>query len=262
MITNAKKISSLFLAHGSPMLAIQDNEYTAFLATLGQRNPKFIIIFTAHWESEVTAISSIKGTYDMIYDCYGFPEALYQVKYPAKGSVELAEKIQQALQKNGVKSKLDTKRGLDHGSWSLLSKVFPKADVPVVQMSVNPFLAPKAQLEIGKALRDLDEEVLIIGSGVTVHNLRKLDRAKPKGEATKWAAEFDDWLVEQVKKKDYAALENYASKAPYANDAVPRPEHFVPLLITLGASDPSKEAKVLYRDYEVGNLSYLSFEFA
>lgn len=260
MNNTTSKISAYFIPHGSPMLAIEQTEYTAFLEKLVPNKPRAVIIFTAHWETSIPTISSVKGTYDIIYDFYGFPKELYQVKYPAKGSTDYAAKISQTLNKNGIKTALNEKRGLDHGSWTALARIFPKADVPVIQMSVNPNMDPKAQFEIGKALRDLDEEIMVIGSGVTVHNLRLLNWGSTKPE--EWAVKFDDWLIETIKNKDYNALFNYRKLAPYAKEAVNSGEHFAPFMIVAGCSDPEIEAKVIHREYMFGSGSYLCYKFA
>ncbi|MBC8061164.1 MAG: dioxygenase [Clostridiaceae bacterium] len=253
-------IQSLFLAHGSPMTAIEDNEYTNFLSNLGQSiKPKAIVIFTAHWESETLTISSADTVYDTIYDFYGFPRELYEIKYQAKGSSLIALKIQEKLTGNGIKVKKDTARGLDHGSWTLLKHLYPNADIPVVQISVNASLPIKEQVEIGKALQGLgQEDILIIGSGVTVHNLRevKWDQTTPDS----WAVEFDEWLIDTIKSRDMASLYNYKKLAPNANLAVPTAEHFVPLFIALGSGN-KVDPKVIYRSYELGNLSYLCLQF-
>ncbi|WP_066370989.1 DODA-type extradiol aromatic ring-opening family dioxygenase [Neobacillus fumarioli] len=250
---------SLFLAHGSPMLALENTEYTQFLARLGsQLQPKEIVIFTAHWEKETITISAIDGTYETIYDFYGFPPELYKIKYPAKGSVRLAEKIQTLFAHAGIPAHLDTMRGLDHGSWTLLYKMYPKADIPVVQISVHPFLEPEKQYRIGKAIQELaDEDILIIGSGVTVHNLRAVNWNQTEPEL--WAVQFDDWLMDQLEKQDFISLFQYDKLAPNAKLAVPRPEHFVPLLIAAGSG--SGQPKVIYRSYEFGSLSYLCIQF-
>lgn len=179
-------IPSLFLAHGSPMIAIEDTEYTRFLAKFGEHlHPNAIVIFTAHWESDVVTISSRDDIYDTIYDFGGFPPELYAKKYPVKGSKKrVASLVKERLENNGITVREDTSRGLDHGSWTLLSRIFPSADIPVVQISVNPFLAPSEQYKIGASLQGLGEEdILVIGSGVTVHNLRMLnwgERSKPE----------------------------------------------------------------------------------
>jgi 4,5-DOPA dioxygenase extradiol len=251
----------LFLAHGSPMNAIEDKEYTRFLEQFGKTlQPKAIIIFTAHWESDVLTISSLDQVYETIYDFYGFPDELYQIQYPAKGSTKLADMIETKFQKQGITVKKDTKRGLDHGSWTLLHRLFPKADVPVIQISVNPFLLPEQQFEIGKALRGLGKEnILIIGSGVTVHNLRIIKWGQTTPEP--WAVEFDEWLIEKIEKNDLQALFNYEKEAPHAQMAVPRAEHFVPLFIAMGSADTLEDAKVIFRNYEYGTLSNLCLQF-
>jgi 4,5-DOPA dioxygenase extradiol len=254
-------MQSLFLAHGSPMNAIEDKEYTRFLEHFGRTlNPKAIVIFTAHWESEVLTISATDQQYETIYDFYGFPDELYQIQYPAKGSSEIANKIEERFTKQGISTKKDMKRGLDHGSWTLLHRLFPKADIPVVQISVNPFLTPEKQYEIGKALRALEiEDILIIGSGVTVHNLRMIKWGQTTPEP--WAVEFDDWLIEKIEKEELPSLFEYEKLAPHAQKAVPRPEHFVPLYIAMGAANSLKSAKVIFRNYEFGTLSNLCYQF-
>jgi 4,5-DOPA dioxygenase extradiol len=254
-------MQSLFLAHGSPMNAIEDKEYTRFLEHFGRTlNPKAIVIFTAHWESEVLTISASDQPYETIYDFYGFPDELYQIQYPAKGSSEIANKIEERITNQGLSIKKDMKRGLDHGSWTLLHRLFPKADIPIVQISVNPFLPPEQQYEIGKALRGLEkEDILIIGSGVTVHNLRIIKWGQTTPEP--WAVEFDDWLIEKIEKEELPSLFEYEKLAPHAQMAVPRPEHFVPLYIAMGAANSLKSAKVIFRNYEFGTLSNLCYQF-
>lgn len=253
-------ISSLFLCHGGPTLVVDKNEYTDFLKELGKkRTPKAIVIFTAHWESEITTISSLDDTYEMIYDFSGFPKELYSIKYPAKGSIEIASKLQSMLRSNGIESRLDENRGLDHGAWDVLYLMYPKADIPVVQVSVNPTLAMEKQYEIGTAVRELGkEDILVIGSGSTVHNLSTVDWNANK--AKEWAVEFDSWLIEKVEKNDIQALFNYRQTAPYAKLAIPREEHIVPMFIAMGSGNKDK-SKLLHQSYAYGTLSYICFEF-
>lgn len=254
-------VPSLFLAHGSPMLAIQETDYTRFLSDLAQQlKPKAIVIFTAHWESEVLTISSKDDVYETIYDFGGFPEKLYKVVYPAKGSVAMAAMLANKFEEQGISVKKDTVRGLDHGSWTLLHRMYPQADIPVIQVSINPFLSPEEQFRIGRAVKGLGEEnILVIGSGVTVHNLRIVKWGQKETEP--WAVEFDDWLLDKLKDNDLNSLFNYESLAPHARQAVPRAEHFVPLFIALGSGGDPSEAKVIHRSYEMGNLSYLCLQF-
>mgnify|MGYP001198374876 FL=1 len=250
---------SLFLAHGSPMLAIEDSPYAGFLAELGRTlRPKAIVIFSAHWESPVTTVSSTDGTYDTIYDFGGFPPELYRIKYPARGSTAVAAKVTERLKKAGIPVRTDGARGLDHGSWTMLLRMYPDADIPVVQASVHPFLPGEEQLRIGEALAGFGaEDILVIGSGVTVHNFAEIRRGG--GAPEPWAVEFDDWLIERIAANDRASLARYMELAPHARRAVPRPEHFVPFLIAAGAG--TGKAKVLHRHYDYGTLSYLCMSF-
>ena len=164
---------------------------------------------------------------------------MYQVKYPAKGSTKIAQILEERFKNSGIKTRREEKRGLDHGSWVALRHMFPKADIPVIQLSIHPFLPPKEQYNIGKALQGVGEEdILVIGSGATVHNFQWIfpDATEPVKEAV----EFDNWLIEKVKERDMDSLNNYLQLAPHAHQAVPRPEHFVPLFIAMGSGDENK----------------------
>lgn len=253
-------IHSMFLCHGAPDIVLEGNEYTRLLQEMGKNiKPKVIVNFTAHWENEITTISSIEGKYDMIYDFYGFPKELYAKQYPANGSPEYAKKVKDLLESSNIPAKLDTSRGIDHGTWALLYIMYPEANIPVVQVSVNPFRPMEEQFAIGEALKSLGEEdVLIIGSGSTVHNLATLDgyAKEPKS----WAVEFDDWLIDKVLKKDMKALYSYQSLAPNAHTAVPREEHITPMFIAMG-SGTLEAPRLIHRSYAYGTLTYLGFEF-
>lgn len=253
-------LPSLFLAHGSPMLAIEQTPYTAFLEQLGTRyTPDAIVIFTAHWERETVTVSSHDNSYDTIYDFGGFPDELYQVTYPAQGSTAIANKVLARFQAAGIQAETDEVRGLDHGSWTLLHRMYPKAHIPVVQISVHPFLPAAQQYEIGRALQGLRQDnILIIGSGVTVHNLRAIRWGESAPEP--WAVAFDDWLLDKLERGDLTSLFQYDQLAPNARQAVPRAEHFVPFFIALGSGLGDK-ALPIYRGYEMGNLSYLCISF-
>ncbi|QIZ67472.1 DODA-type extradiol aromatic ring-opening family dioxygenase [Geobacillus subterraneus] len=251
---------ALFLAHGSPMLAIEDNAYTAFLKKLGEGiRPQAVVIFTAHWMTRQPTVSAVEGTYDMIYDFSGFPRELYEVVYPARGSVEWAERVRERLS-SVTDVAIDQTRGLDHGSWVLLYRLFPKADIPVVQASVVPWWTPKQLLQLGEALRPLrDEGVMIIGSGGTVHNLMAL-RWEGHAEAESWAAAFDDWLLRESAARSEDVF-HYEEKAPYAKQAVPTPEHLAPYWIAYGAGDRGGAPRVLFREYQYGSLSLMAVSF-
>lgn len=256
-------VPALFLAHGSPMVALEHTAYTRFLEEYGRGlKPKAIVVFSAHWESEVPAISYTDGIYQMIYDFGGFPPELYAIKYPARGSQEVAALVEERMRKNGISAIRDPIRGLDHGSWTLLYRMYPEADIPVVQISVHPFLSAKEQMAIGQALQGLGkEDILVIGSGATVHNLRLLRWEDQFGKAEPWAMEFDDWLIGKIKERDEESLYRYEQLAPHARLAVPRPEHLVPLFIAFGSGNPQQQGEVIHRSYEFGTLSYLCMQF-
>ncbi|NQX62918.1 DODA-type extradiol aromatic ring-opening family dioxygenase [Paenibacillus qinlingensis] len=254
-------LPAFFIAHGSPSLAIEQHAYTEFLHRLVMSlpKPKAIVVFSAHWESAVQKISSAVEP-EMMYDFSGYPEELYDINYPAKGDLTLSLHIQQLFQQEGIRCELNDRRGLDHGAWAPLSIMYPHAQIPVVTLSVNPRLTPEEHYRIGAALSSLrDEQVLIIGSGGTVHNLRKLDDNNPVPQL--WAVEFDEWLEEQLETWNLEALIRYDERAPHAREAVPTPEHFVPLLVAMGAGDATRSAKLLHHSFQMGTLSLCCWMF-
>ncbi|MDQ6598500.1 dioxygenase [Bacillus salipaludis] len=257
-------IPSLFIAHGAPLIAIENNEYTQFITQLGQSmpRPKAIVVFSAHWESTDQKVSEV-DTYSTIYDFGGFDPSLYTIQYPAKGKLEIAKEIEDLFTQNGVPFQIETTRGLDHGAWVVLRLLYPNADIPVIAMSVNPNLTPEEQYKIGKSLAVLREkDILVIGSGGTVHNLRAVKWAD-NGEVDSWALEFDEWLSLHLKKWDLDSLFNYEKLAPNAQYAVPPygNEHFVPLFYAMGAADDAKKATLLHRSFRYGNLSHSVWQF-
>jgi 4,5-DOPA dioxygenase extradiol len=256
---------SLFIAHGAPLLAIENNEYTQFVNQLGKEfpKPKAVVLFSAHWEAPNQKVSLVEE-YETIYDFGGFPEDLYRIQYPANGDKDLTEEIKDLLGKQGIPFEVDTKRGLDHGAWVVLRMLYPNADIPVISMSVNQQLTPQQQYEIGKSLSALREkDILIIGSGGTVHNLRAVNWGKDGKENEQWAVDFDQWLENHLNNWDTESLFNYYSLAPNAEVAVPAygKEHFIPLFYAMGAGDDIKQAKLLHRSYRYGNLSHSVWQF-
>jgi 4,5-DOPA dioxygenase extradiol len=256
---------SFFIAHGAPLLAIEKNIYTQFLQSLGVslEKPRAIILFSAHWESAVQKVSDIND-FDTIYDFGGFPEELYRIKYPAKGKREVTKEITELFTKQGIAFEVDEKRGLDHGAWVVLRMLYPQADIPVISMSVNPKLTPEEQYKIGKSLAALrKQDILIIGSGGTVHNLGAVNMFKDNGSVDSWALEYEEWLEKHISEWDLESLFNYKSLAPNADIAVPAygNEHFIPLFYAMGAADQERAAKLLHRSYRYGNLSHSVWQF-
>jgi 4,5-DOPA dioxygenase extradiol len=258
-------IPSIFVAHGAPLLAIEDNEYTKFLDKLGRTlpRPKAVILFSAHWESSVQKVSDV-SEYETIYDFGGFPEALYRIQYPAKGDKDITNEIKELFTTCGIPYVVETERGLDHGAWVVLKLLYPNADIPVISMSVNPNLTPEEQYRIGKSLSALrGNDVLIVASGGTVHNLGVLRIAEDNGQIDKWALEFDEWLEGHLNNWDLETLFKYNSLAPAANMAVPPNgnEHFIPIFYAMGAADDEQKATLVHRSYRYGNLSHSVWQF-
>ncbi|MEK3901011.1 dioxygenase family protein [Paenibacillus sp. FSL R7-0179] len=252
---------SYFFAHGAPSIVLEDNAYTKLLKEFKDHmpKPKAIVLFSAHWEESVQSIGAA-ATYDTIYDFGGFQDELYQMTYPAKSDRALADQIQNLFTAHGIESVRNETRGLDHGAWAVLKLLYPEADIPVVAMSVNRDLPNEQQYEIGKALAALrEQDVLIIASGGTVHNLRRLNWNSE--DVNGWAEQFDHWIQEKLEAWDTAALFQYDELAPYAEMAVPTSEHFIPLFIAMGAGDPGRNAQLLHRSYQYGNLSLSCWQF-
>jgi 4,5-DOPA dioxygenase extradiol len=257
-------IPSLFIAHGAPLLAIESNDYTSFLNQLGQNlpRPKAVVLFSAHWLSIVQQVSQV-DQYSTIYDFGGFDPALNTIQYPARGDADVTKEIEDLFTENGISFENDITRGLDHGAWVVLRLLYPNADIPVISMSVNPNLDPEDQYKIGKALSALRaKDILIIGSGGTVHNLRAVKWAD-NGEVDSWALEFDNWLAKNLEDWDLPSLFHYDSLAPNGSLAVPPygNEHFIPLFYAMGAADNNRKATLLHRSFRYGNLSHSVWQF-
>ena len=241
----------LFLGHGSPMNAIQKNTFTDFLATAGHSlpRPQAIICISAHWMTKGTWVTHMKQP-KTIHDFYGFPQELFSVQYPAPGSPKLAEDIQKIVPEIQFD---ENQWGLDHGSWSVLKHMYPKADIPVLQLSLNLALAPEIHFQIGQKLAILRQQgVLIMGSGNIVHNLRQIswDENAPAHE---WATEFDDWVKSKIIARDFKALFNPTEDSAAGKLSVPTPEHFLPLLYILGGA--SEEDSINYEFQGIQNSS-------
>ncbi len=227
-----QKLPSLFLSHGSPMLALdEDNPAHPFLQKLGAALPRptAILVVSAHWETPAPRLTGAQhpGT---IHDFYGFPEPLYALRYPASGDAALAGEIAQLLQPAAA---VDSQRGLDHGTWVPLMLMYPQADIPVLQLSLQTRLGPAHHLRIGEALAPLRERgILIIGSGGATHNLREYFH--PSGDYTAYA-QFSDWLHGALTRGEREALLDYRQRAPEAVRNHPTEEHFLPLFVALGA---------------------------
>lgn len=230
-------LPSLFISHGSPMLELEPGASGPALARLAaeMERPKAIVVVSAHWESQGLRVSSHPHPKTW-HDFGGFPAALYAVQYPAPGQPELAGEVARLLHAAGLPAELDAQRPFDHGAWVPLSLMYPRADIPVVQVSLPSHLGPALQTRVGRALADLRAQgVLLIGSGSITHNLGELDwRAGPE-TITPWAREFRDWIVDKLQAGNDAALDDYRRQAPNAARNHPSDEHLLPLYFARGA---------------------------
>ncbi len=251
-----ERMPIVFTGHGSPMNAIEDNQYSRVWIGLGESlpKPKAILAVSAHWFGRGIKINDSANP-AMIYDMYGFPEELYQLKYPAPGSPALARRVKELL---GNTVETDNSWGIDHGSWSVLRHVFPKAEVPVIQLGVNALLSPAEHFTIGQKLKPLrDEGVLIFGSGNIVHNLARIDWRMNDGQL--WAQEFDQYIKHAVMDRRFEDVVAYQHAGESAELAVPSLDHYAPLLYVLGASDESDLISVFNADCAYGSLSMTSY---
>ena len=242
---------ALFLGHGSPMNAIEDSVYRQRWQALGKQltRPRAILCISAHWETQGVAVTA-GARPDLIYDFYGFPKALTDVRYPAPGDPALAKRVAELLAPEHVD--LDGRRGLDHGVWSVLVAMYPEADIPVVQLSMPIDEQGAAHYARAKHLAPLrDEGVLILGSGNIVHNLRYW-RSNDRQLMTAWTR-FHDQVKQRITAGDHAALAEYMSLDTEAALSVPTPEHYLPLLYILALQKPGESPKI-FNDQDGGAI--------
>ena len=230
-------LPSLFVSHGAPTLPFDDVPARDFLQELGKTlpRPRAIVIATAHWETASPAVNraEVNGT---VHDFHGFPEALYRLRYPAPGDPALSERV-----RGLIGARMDEDRGLDHGGWVPLLLMYPDADIPVVQISVQPHLGVAHHIALGRALAPLREDgILVMGSGSFVHNLRLLDRGGPNAPQPEWSTQFADWMDAALMARNDDALVHYRERAPNAAMAHPEEEHLLPLFVAYGAGGATR----------------------
>jgi 4,5-DOPA dioxygenase extradiol len=248
-----------FIGHGSPMNALDHNRYTQAWTAFGASipKPKAVLVVSAHWYVNITAVTAMRIP-RTIHDFYGFPTPLFEVQYPAPGSPEVALRVIDIVEPTYVGLDMDS-WGIDHGTWSVLVHMFPQADVPVLQLSINAELPFDFHFNLGAKLHELRSEgVLILGSGNIVHNLRLIDWHSP-GEGKDWAHRFDD-AIGEIMTSDAANLGTASSLADYSV-AVPTPDHFLPLAYVAGLSAAANTPTTTLIDgYEMGSLSMTAYE--
>jgi 4,5-DOPA dioxygenase extradiol len=255
-------IPAIFLSHGAPTLAVDEGHETRAWAELASTlpRPKSILAVSAHWDTRDPEVSAAPRP-ETIHDFSGFPSALYEQRYPAPGAAELASRVQALLRQAGIACKVDPARGLDHGAWVPLKWMYPKADIPVTQLSVQSHRGPAHHLKLGEAIAALrDESVLVLATGGIVHNLRDLEWDK-RGtrEAATWAREFNDWIADRVELKAVDDLLAYRERAPNARRSHPTEDHFAPFFVALGAG--GLPARRLDLGFDLGTLGLDGYVF-
>ncbi|HWY62014.1 MAG TPA: class III extradiol ring-cleavage dioxygenase [Rhizomicrobium sp.] len=223
-------LPSLFVSHGAPTLPFDDVPARDFLRGLGRRiaKPRAILVASAHWDTDAPRVNSV-AVNETIHDFRGFPQPLYDLRYAAPGDAALAAKVSGL-----VGAEIDPSRGLDHGAWVPLSLIYPDADIPVVQLSVQGGRGAAHHIALGRALAGLrEDDVLVMGSGGFVHNLSRI--APPGSPEPDWSREFSGWMHERLLARDETALVDYRRQAPHAVMAQPSEDHFMPLFVAYGA---------------------------
>lgn len=255
-------LPALFVSHGAPTLPFDDVPARDFLKSLGQTlpRPKAIVVASAHWDTDMPALNTVavNGT---IHDFFGFPEELYRVRYDAPGAPQLARRTRSLL--TGFDVALDAERGLDHGAWVPLMLAWPNADIPTIQISVQSASTPAQHIALGRALTPLrEEDVLVIGSGGFVHNLRQLDRGSMTAPEPEWSSSFADWTHSALMENREDDLAHYRARAPQAERAHPTEEYLMPLFVAYGAGGENPNVERLHTSATFGSLRMDAYAFS
>lgn len=256
-------LESLFLSHGAPTLPLTDTPARRFLTELGSaiKEPKAILVVSAHWETAVPTVNAVSRN-ETIHDFGGFPRALYELQYPAPGSPPIAARVAELLHADDIDCHVDRRRGLDHGAWVPLLLMYPKADIPVLQLSIQSHLGPEHHLRVGRALAPLrDEGVLVIGSGSLTHDLSEFRGHGPNDAAPDWVNQFADWMHDALSERRMEDLANYRTLAPFATRNHPTDEHLLPLYVAMGAAGETLTAERLHASatYSVLRMDVYAF---
>lgn len=255
----SERMPLVFLGHGSPMNVIQDTAYSRAWSDLGSSlpRPKAILVVSAHWMTQEITLVDVSKMPRTIHDFYGFPEALYQEQYPASGAPDLAREVTTLLASHNAQE--DDTWGLDHGAWAVLKFLYPEADVPVFQVSIDMSQDLDYQLSVGRALSDLrDRGVLILGSGNVVHNLRAM---RPGGAPQDFALEFDSLFADRLADRDFASLASRDGLGNLLSAAHPTVDHYLPALTVAGASNSKDDLSFMTDAIDLGSVSMRSFVF-
>lgn len=254
------RMPSLFISHGAPSIAIEQDDFTRAVAAFGKslRGARAIAVVSAHWQARSVRVNAVARP-ETIYDFLGFSQELYKIRYEAPGDPVLAREIAALL--GGAA--LEEQRGWDHGLWVPFRILLPDANIPIVEIAQPNPTTPAELLRIGQALAPLrDDGVVIAGSGGIVHNLRAINLSGKNAPVDDWAKEFDDWFAKNLVARDFDTLARYAELAPHPTLAVPTPEHFEPVFVALGASHDTDSLTTIYEGFHYGNLSMRTFGFS
>jgi 4,5-DOPA dioxygenase extradiol len=250
---------SLFISHGAPSIAIEQDDFTRAVASVGKTlaGARAIVVVSAHWQARSVRVNAVAHP-ETIYDFGGFSPELYKIRYDALGDPALANEIAALL--GGAP--LEETRGWDHGLWVPMRILLPDANVPIVEIAQPHPTTPAELLGIGQTLAPLRERgIVVAGSGGIVHNLRAIHLAEKKAPVDDWAKEFDDWFATNLTARDFDTLTRYRDLAPHATLAVPTPEHFEPVFVALGASRETDKLTTIYEGFHYGNLSMRTFAY-
>lgn len=266
MKATSERMPVLFFGHGSPMNAITDNPFTQRLRQIGRDlpRPRAILCVSAHWMTEGTWVTGMDKP-KTIHDFGGFPQELFAVNYPAPGEPNVAKLVATEVSQTASPAPVvgidGDEWGLDHGTWSVLRHVFPDADIPVLQLSLDMTKGPEYQFEMGERLRALrDQGILIVGSGNLVHNLRRIEW-DPKAKPYDWALEFDAWSKKNLEDGNFKAMTHDFFASAAGKLAVPTPDHYYPALYILGAADKSDKLAFEWEEMQNASISMRTFSF-
>ena len=254
-------LPTIFISHGVPTLPLEDIPARKFLEQRGRdfNEVDAVLCISAHWQTTIPTVNAAENP-ETIHDFYGFPEELYQIKYPTHGNSELAENIVSIVKDTGLSCEIDYNRGLDHGAWVPMMLMYPDANIPLIQLSIQSHLNPLSHLKLGRALDELrSRNVLIMGSGGSVHPLG-YPWAHYSGEPSGWAEDFDNWLTKVITQGDEQLLVNYRELAPYPERAHPYPDHYMPLAVAFGAAGEGAKGTVIHHSW-IGDLGMAAYQF-
>lgn len=259
------RFPTVFVSHGSPMIMLENSEARDFLQQFGKQlgRPKAILMCSAHFETGEPRLSADQNP-EMIYDFGGFPRPLYEIKYPAPGEPSLARRAVDVLKAAGYRAAPMTNRGYDHGTWTPLALMYPQADIPVVQISIQPHAGGAHHVALGRALAPLrDEGVLIMGSGTLTHNLYAYSQVRrmPDYPTPEWVSRFGDWVREKAEAGATDEIADYLKSAPFARENHPSDDHFLPLPFAMGAAGEGAKGKRQHTSNQSGVMLMDAYTF-